>query len=128
MVEQVRLHHAVYALSNVAWCIENFDPGSNEVIGGLKWIEQALVAAIGVCRFDVSSARARLRRKDRSCLCRLEFTNPAALCVVNVLPLGTLSSKQWMISRNGHRLSGWSQVSEQFMVAFSPPPNSAPWN
>jgi hypothetical protein len=41
MVEQVRLHHTVYALSNVAWRIENFDPGSNEVIFGLKWVAQA---------------------------------------------------------------------------------------
>jgi len=65
MVAQVRLHHAVYALSNVAWCIENFDPGSNEVLGGLKWVARALVAAIGVCRFDVSSARACRFRKCR---------------------------------------------------------------
>jgi aminoglycoside phosphotransferase (APT) family kinase protein len=43
-VEQVRLHHAAYALSNLAWRIENFDAGSNDIISGVRWVEQALVA------------------------------------------------------------------------------------
>lgn len=43
-VDQVRLHHALFALSSVAWRTTFFHVESTQVTGGMKWVAQALAA------------------------------------------------------------------------------------
>lgn len=47
-IDQVRLHHAVYALSNAAWRTTYFAADATEVTGGLNWVAQALAACDGL--------------------------------------------------------------------------------